>query len=394
MRGNTATFRHQWCNTRGELSLLVTTTRSELLIALNACTVLSRDEICTLAKHLESWQTSAEASTTLSDSLGVHRESLEKALAVRDAAATTAKREARQCDEAGIRLLTWHDDAYPIKLLDLELPPPVLYCRGRIPRRPAIAIVGSRRADAYGIAVAETFAADLAAKGMTVVSGLALGVDSSAHRSALDQEHGTSVAVLGCGIDVHYPHGSGRLQERLAAHGAVVSEFPLGTAPLARNFPIRNRIIAALAASCLVIQATHRSGSLITARLALNLGRDVYAIPGRIFDRYSKGTNSLIRDGAFLVTHPRDILDTLPLEAKESLAEQASSQANEEPPEGDSRQLLRIFELGESHSADRLAATLEAPIEKVLEMLMDLELGGWIRRAPGALYRLRSTSMG
>ena len=114
--------------------------------------------------------------------------------------------------------------------------------------------------------------------------------------------------------------------------------------------------------------------------------------PGRIFDRYSKGTNSLIRDGAFLVTQPRDILDTLPLEAKESLAEESSSRSKEELPEGDSSQLLRIFERGESHSADRLATTLEAPIEKVLEMLVDLELDGWIRRAPGALYRLRSTS--
>ena len=372
----------------------MTVCHADLLIALNTCNVLSRDDICTLARHQESWQTSAEASAELSTSLMVGRNALGKAMAVRDSAAETSKREAERCAEAGIRLLTWHDDAYPSELLDLELPPPVLYCRGRVPRRPAIAIVGSRRADGYGIEVTETFASSLASHGMTVVSGLALGVDSCAHRSALDQEDGTSVAVLGCGIDIHYPRGSGSLRQRLAARGAVLTEFPLGTPPLARNFPIRNRIIAALAASCLVIQANHRSGSLITARLALNLGRDLYAVPGRIFDRYSKGTNSLIRDGAFLVTHPRDILDTLPLELKENLAEKSPSTSERALPPGDQGRLLEIFERGESVSADQLAALLEEPIERVLSMLVELELGGWIRRAPGALYRRRSTSSG
>lgn len=207
-------------------------------------------------------------------------------------------------------LLTLLDDDYPELLAQSPSPPPLLFGQGRraLLTRPAVAIVGSRHASPQGLLDAGAFAGDLAAHGYTIVSGLAAGIDTAAHEGALAEEAST-IAVIGTGIDRVYPAGNRPLAHRIAKHGLILSEFPLGTPPAAGNFPRRNRIIAGLARACLVVEAGIASGSLITARLALEAGRDVLAIPGSIHQPQSRGCHRLIRDGARLVETLDDILD-------------------------------------------------------------------------------------
>ncbi|HET9211585.1 MAG TPA: DNA-processing protein DprA, partial [Thermoanaerobaculia bacterium] len=268
----------------------------------------------------------------------------------------------------------------------LSPPPPVLYIRGEIPAGPAVAVVGSRRADPYGREAADLFSRALAAAGVTVVSGFAQGIDAAAHRSALAAPGGRTVAVLGCGLGVDYPRGHGQLADQIAARGAVVTEFPCGLIPRAWHFPLRNRTLAALAAGTLVVQAALRSGSLITARHAVDLGREVWAVPGRIFDEGSLGANSLIREGAQLVQHPADLLEILlPTAAAAQLALPPSS-PEPEPPPGFTGQVLAEIPPGTPRLAEEIAARLESPVDRVLAALLELELAGWVKRMPGPVY--------
>lgn len=367
------------------------------LVALNATLSLPREAVCRLALGLDRWL--GDGDPTLSaehaQALGVMPGQLEQARRLLRRAGSKARREIQRASEAGARILTLLDRDYPRPLLDLDLPPPVLYCRGRLPPGPAVAIVGSRRADPGGLEVAELFSERLAATGLTIVSGFARGIDTAAHCGALQAAGGATVAVLGCGLDVLYPRGNRRLADRVAAQGALLTEFPLGAQPLSRNFPVRNRIIAALALGTLVVQAAPRSGSLITARLALELGRDVYAIPGAIFHQRSMGTNALIRDGALLAQHPRDILESLPLAAQERLltavrdAGVASPQAH-----GDSRKVLAALVPGLQLTADQLAQEAGLTAEQTLAALLELELVGRIRRCPGPSFVRRDCLSG
>ncbi|HYG64901.1 MAG TPA: DNA-processing protein DprA, partial [Thermoanaerobaculia bacterium] len=289
-------------------------TGRELLIALNAAPSLSRPALYRLAAELERWagpRQPEDTAESLSSKVGVPVLQMTRALAALPGAADLAARETAEADRLGAAIVTTLDPGYPPPLRQLAPPPPVLYIEGRLSAgsaEPAVAVVGSRRADPYGREVAGLFAQALAAAGVPVVSGFALGVDEAAHRGALAAERGETVAVLGCGLGVDYPRGQGALAREIAGRGAVVSEFPCGQEPRAWHFPVRNRVIAALTAGTLVVQAAPRSGSLITARHALDLGREVWAVPGRIFDEKSIGPNALIRDGAQLVQHPRDIL--------------------------------------------------------------------------------------
>ncbi len=358
------------------------------LIALNSCERLPRGAICRLAQELDRWASAAgdEAPAALDlphRHLPTARQALERAAAV-------ARRERRRAAVLGARLVTLLDADYPAPLEDLSLPPPVLYCLGEVPDGPATAIVGSRAADAYGREAATLFGRELARAGLTVVSGLARGVDSAAHRGALAAPDGRTVGVLGCGLDVDYPRGSARLRRTIAERGAVVSEFPLGTEPYKSNFPIRNRIIAALAVGTLVVQGEARSGSLITARLALELGRDVYAVPGRIFDRRSAGPNTLIRDGALPAQHPRDILESLPLAVRERLPAAAPAAEPAAGPAGDAGRLLAAMTPGEPRPPGELAAACELGVERVLALLLELELAGRVRREPGPAWCRRA----
>jgi len=283
--------------------------------------------------------------------------------------------------------VTVDDAGYPPGLRELSPPPPVLYIRGEVPAEPGIAIVGSRRADAYGREAADLFARTLAAAGVTVASGFAQGIDAAAHRSALAAPGGRTVAVLGCGLGVDYPRGHDRLAEEIAARGALVTEFPCGLIPRAWHFPLRNRSLAAMTAGTLVVQAALRSGSLITARHALDLGRDVWAVPGRIFDEGSLGANSLIREGAHLAQHPADLLETLlPTAAAAQLALPLQPDPAPEPPPGFAGQVLAEIPPGKTRLAEEIAARLDSPVDRVLAALLELELEGWVKRLPGSIY--------
>ncbi len=385
------------------------------LIALNTVEI-SRAAICRLGARIELWSgdgTQRPASQVARD-LGVKPAAVRSARGIVAEAAAVAARENERASRLGARIITALDDDYPAPLFDLAMPPPVLYLRGQLSAAPAVAIVGSRDPDTYGRETASLFGRELAQAGAVVVSGFARGVDTAAHRGALGADGGKTIAVLGCGLGVDYPRGNSPLGDDIAANGAVLSELPIGTGPRANHFPVRNRIIAALAQTVLVVRATARSGSLITARQALELGRDVAAIPGRIFARGSEGPNSLIRLGALLAQHPNDLLETLrpPLvdssqDTKPKPAPQAPSKSlnssnlnspspptTNKPPkpppqEPDQQRLLEAIAPGETQDAETLATAVGIKVEKALAQLLDLELGGWIRREGGGLFSRR-----
>ncbi len=362
---------------------------------MNAAPDLPRAALCRLALETETWGggLSPRAAEDYAHDLGVAPDVLERALACIPAAGRLAAQQRKKARSLGAEIVTFIDSDYPPSLAELPLPPPVLHVRGRLPRLPGVAIVGSRRVDAYGAEASTFFARDLASRGLTVVSGFAVGADAAAHRGALSAG-GPTVAVLGCGLGVDYPAGHRTLGDEIARCGAQVSEFPCGLRPQSWHFPVRNRIIAALSYGTLVVQATPRSGSLVSARLALELGRDVYALPGRIFDERSLGPNGLIRDGALLVQHPQDIVDTLPEAVRCALrATQAPAPAGTDAdgmPDGLGGDLLGLLRPGEPLGPEALAQATAKAVEQVQAALIELELAGWVRRFPGGTYARRA----
>ncbi|HXF47114.1 MAG TPA: DNA-processing protein DprA, partial [Burkholderiaceae bacterium] len=289
-------------------------------------------------------------------------------------------------------LLTLADADYPTALLASADPPPVLFGEGRreLLATPLLAIVGSRSCTRQGEATASAFAQALAHAGLTIVSGLAAGIDAAAHRGALRAaEEGApaaTIAVVGTGADVVYPAGNRALTEQIRSGGLLLSEFALGTPPLAHNFPRRNRIIAALARGVLVVEAALRSGSLITARLAAELGREVFAIPGSIHSPTAKGCHRLIKEGAKLVESAADILDELRLPAAPRAAAPAPA-ASQLPP------ALRevLDQMGHDPvDLDTLAARSGRDTGRLTAELLELELAQHVERLPGNRYqRLR-----
>lgn len=276
------------------------------------------------------------------------------------------------------------DDGYPAQLRELTDAPP-LHLRGAVLREDAlaVAIVGSRRATPYGLLVAETLARDLAARGVAIVSGLARGIDTAAHRGALAAS-GRTIAVLGCGLDRVYPPENRALAEEIVAHGALVSQFPPGTPPLARHFPARNRLIAGLALGAVVVEAAESSGALITAGLAGDLGRLVFAVPGRITAETSRGTHGLIRDGATLVRDWNDIVDELPT-AWRACVRAADETRPDAPPPGDEGIVLSV--LGEEPlPIEHLIAVAGLGPGRTSAALVGLEVKGWARQVPGPRY--------
>lgn len=384
--------------------------RTDLLVALNAVARITRSALCRLSADLDVWCDARPRNDAdvvrLAASLGMPAEPLRRALGVAGRAERLADAERRRAAEAGCRIVTRLDAGYPAVLLDHPLPPPLLYVRGEIPEGPAAAIVGSRRMDRYGAEAAELFGGGLARAGVTVVSGFALGVDQTAHQAAVDAG-GKTVAVLGCGIDVPYPRRSRGLADRIARSGAVISEFPLGAEPRAWHFPVRNRVIAALAQGTVVVQAKLRSGSLSTAHQTLDLGREVWAVPGRVFDELSLGTNGLIADGAGLVTSPDDVLEEMGLGAlhRSGMAQSdlfrggsgtGSGGQTKAPPPTDlplpkglgGKLVTALRERRESATAEDLAAHADVTVDRVLAALLELELSGWVKRLPGPVYEL------
>ena len=299
-------------------------------------------------------------------------------------------RRAVSCLEAGVaaglRLVGYFDAAYPDLLRQIPDPPIALWTRGALTSltdAPVVALVGSRRATPEGLALSRRLARGLAGAGVTVVSGLARGIDAAAHRGVLDAG-GATVAILGSGADVIYPRGHRDLAGELAGRGAIISEFPPGTPPLARHFPLRNRIISGLSRAVVVVEASERSGSLITARAALEQGRDVLAVPGDVAAGHHRGCHALIQDGARLVETADDILDELGWRP-------ADGDRQVEPVEAAVNSLTECglvaqMTPGAPHDLDGLAArTGRAPAD-LLAALARLELAGMITRLPGGQF--------
>lgn len=284
--------------------------------------------------------------------------------------------------EDGNQILTLADDSYPRILLDSPDPPLLLYAKGRteLLNQTGLAVVGSRNATHQGEANAEAFAMALSAAGLVVVSGLALGIDAAAHRGAL-RGKGSTIAVIGTGPDRIYPARNAELARQIAAQGLIISEFPVGMPALAANFPRRNRIIAGLARGCLVVEAAARSGSLITARLAAEIGREVFAIPGSIHSPLSKGCHQLIRQGAKLVESAQDIFEELRWEA--TISAPKSPLSPHDPGEAALLAALGHDPCGIDALIERTGLTAEA----LIAMLLPLELAGQVAQLPGGYYQ-------
>ena len=292
--------------------------------------------------------------------------------------------------QPGQRVLTLADNAYPPQLREISDAPPVLFVRGNaeLLHAPQVAIVGSRRPTETGREIAYDFAKILATQGITVTSGMAYGIDAAAHLGALAVASGT-VAVLGNGLDRIYPARHGRLAQRIADAGALVSEFPIGTPPLAVHFPHRNRIISGLSLGVVVVEAGQRSGSLISARLAADQGREVFAVPGSIFNPLARGCHALIRDGALLVESAIEVLETLRF-AHGGVSSQCNREhdgvdGHEVELDADQRRVLSALGY-EPVSFDTLVERSGLTAESVSSMLLVLELRGYVSLAAGGLY--------
>lgn len=307
-------------------------------------------------------------------------------------------RLAAWCSESGNALVPLDDPAYPPTLRTMHDPPPLLYVKGRIEllHAPGVAIVGSRNATPQGLEDAEHFARTLADAGLTVISGLALGIDGAAHRGAIDGRGGT-VAIIGTGADIVYPAGHRALAHALAARGAIVSEWPLGTPARREHFPQRNRLIAGLARGVLIIEAALRSGSLITARLANEMGREVFAVPGSIHAPLSRGCHQLIKEGAKLTETPEDIFEELgiaPMPSSAQSAPASASAASVTAPAGrlDAPHLdacaLRVLDaLGHAPATLEILATRTDMSGAALQgKLLELELSGHVSALPGGRF--------
>ena len=317
---------------------------------------------------------------------GLDRRSLDNLLKAR--ATLSLDRELEKVQRAGVQLLTWDDEAYPRHLRNIYDPPPLLYVRGelRLEDDWAVAVVGTRHATVYGKEATRQLAGGLARNGITIVSGLARGIDAQAHRAALDAG-GRTIAVLGCGVDIIYPPEHRHLAEEIIQHGALISEYALGTQPEGSNFPPRNRIISGLSLGVVIVEAGARSGALITADFAAEQGRDVFAVPGSIFQRRSEGCNRLIREGAIPALSVSDILEELNLTMVE---QQAEVRAIVPATEMESRLLDHLS--SEPMHVDELCRAVDLPISQVSSTLALMELKGMVRQVGGMNYVLARES--
>jgi DNA processing protein len=317
--------------------------------------------------------------TTLAQA-GLDRRAIDGIVQLRDQ--TDAAEVWRRLERLGVSVITWSDAAYPEHLREIADSPPILYLKGELlsADRWAVSVVGTRRVTAYGRQVVERLVAELARSGVTIVSGLARGVDALGHRVALEAG-GRTLAVLGSGLDRLYPTEHAALARDIAARGAIITEFPLGTPPDAVNFPRRNRIISGLSMGTLVVEAGETSGALITADFALEQGREVFAVPGSILSPASAGSNRLIQEGAKLVASARDVLEELNLTAvaqheavREALPENETEAA-----------LLRVLSSEPVH-VDELGRTSALPVAEVSSALTMMELKGLVRQIGGMNY--------
>ena len=305
-----------------------------------------------------------------------------------------AAKELAQAQAAGCRLLTWDEPEYPERLREIYDPPPLLYVLGKVEllNRHVISIVGARRPTPYGNQMAERLSKDLADRGLVIASGLARGIDASAHKGALASPCGGTIGVLGCGIDVVYPKENKKIFQEMGQRGAIVSEFPMGTFPAPQNFPIRNRIISGMALGVVVVEAAQYSGSLITARLGMEFGREVFAVPGNATQPASFGPNQLIKQGAKLVTSWEDVVEELPTPVRaelmpvENVPSEERSALVEESLGPTERPLYALLGVDEARQIDELVELSGLSSSEVLAALFDLELKGVVRQLPGKQF--------
>jgi DNA processing protein len=346
-----------------------------------------------LVEHFGSPQAAYMASLTELESCGIPAHVAQSIFA--QAGLKEAARDLEASAKTCCQVVAYSSDDYPARLKQIPDPPLVLYVRGdvKVLSRYALAIVGTRRPTAYGSQVAQRLARDLAQRQLVIVSGLARGIDSPAHRGALEAA-GKTVAVLGSGIDVIYPRENKRLAEQVVECGALISEFPPGTSPAPENFPIRNRTISGLTLGVLVVEAAEYSGSLITARLALEQNREVFAVPGNITSAQSFGPNHLIKQGAKLVDEWMDVVEEFPAEIRMQLLPpvEASDEAAPKPQPGslfeqsltpDQKVVFEVLRADQALFVDAILTSTEIPQPRVMTALLELEMAGVIRQLPG-----------
>lgn len=293
----------------------------------------------------------------------------------------------------GCTLLNWSEPEYPQTLLQIYDPPVLFYVRGdtQILNLPSLAVVGTRRPTLYGTQMADRLARDLAARGIVIVSGLARGIDAIAHQGATAAQ-GRAIGVLGTGIDVCYPKENKKLYEKVLEHGAILSEFPLGTHPAPENFPIRNRIVAGMPLGAIIIEGAQYSGSLITARLAMEFGREVFGVPGNVTQAVSFAPNLLIKQGAKLVTCAEDVIEELPTPVRATLTkleQPAAEQRNllvAESLTGSGQKIYALLSSDEPRPIDDIVERTGLNSSDVLATLFDLEMKGFVRQLPGKQF--------
>jgi DNA processing protein len=346
-----------------------------------------------LIEHFGSPQAAYMASLTELESCGVPAQVAQAIFA--QAGLREAEKEVEAAGKAECRIVTLTSDEYPPLLRQISDAPLVLYIRGdtALLSRHAVAIVGTRKPSAYGSSVAHRLASDLAQRGLVIVSGLARGIDSASHRGALEAG-GKTVAVLGSGIDVIYPSENRSLVKKIVESGAMISEFPLGTGPAPQNFPIRNRIISGLALGVIIVEAAEYSGSLITARLALEQNREVFGVPGNITSAQSFGPNHLIKQGAKLVDQWIDVVEEFTAAIRMELLPPGETTAGEPAmPQTaalfestlspDQKAVFEVLRADEALFVDNVFGSVTLSQPRVLVALLELEMSGLIRQLPG-----------
>ena len=347
-----------------------------------------------LVEHFGSAEAVLRASLTELEGAGIQAVSAQSLATGKSA--ELAREELARARDSGISVLSMDDPLYPRRLKEIYDPPIVLYVRGdaEVLNKPGIAMVGTRHPTPYGSGLAERLSCDLAGQGLVVISGMARGVDTASHRGAISGK-GKTVGVFGTGVDVIYPKENSRLSEQiLSCGGALISEFPLGTFAAPQNFPIRNRIISGMSIGVLVVEAAEYSGTRITARLALEQNRDVFAVPGNVTNKNSWGPNTLIKQGAKLVATWEDVWEDLPTEVRLTLSPPAAAESAEAsssslfPNDGlppHERRILSLLKADEATHIDQIVEKLESELSssEIFAALFELELNGKVRQMPG-----------
>ena len=310
------------------------------------------------------------------------------------AAFRDAEKELAELRRISCGLLHWQETEYPHRLLEIYDPPPLLYVRGnqQVLRQYSLAMVGTRRPTPYGNQIAERMSRDLAERGLVIVSGLARGIDSSAHRGACAAARGSTVGVLGCGVDVVYPKENRKLFGELEKRGAIISEFPLGAYPSPDNFPVRNRIVAGMTLGTIVVQGAQYSGSLITSRLAMEFGREVFGVPGNVTEPESFAPNQLIKQGAKLAAGWEDVVEELPTEVRAELFPVNATTLEErtslfqEALSASEKKLYDLLRVEEATLLDDLVERSELSSSETLASLCEMEMRGIVRQMPGKQF--------